>query len=302
MKKQSTEKKEVATIDWNEVKKQRNEKPEVFEGKNKQEKQPAKRVMTEEEKIAEQKRNAELLAEYNKLMNEDEKPKSEFATKDEIKEELHRKFEKGKLRKANLITMIFLIIAGAAFIMEMAILLSSVVIGLFRNGAGIGGIFDGGSDIGSILSSLGYFIYLIVILAIIAFCVVGILCAVFSIIDTARLNFLKDKDYMMNLYINRITMIEILPMIPLEFLLIFVLPVAKLNMVGILGYTMFVNIPLAIIHLGCFISIYAQALVARIRYKKSVPIEEYKQVVSEKQRLLRKERRRRTTSGGGRLY
>ena len=73
-------------------------------------------------------------------------------------------------------------------------------------------------------------------------------------------------------------------------------------MIGIFAYVMFVNIPLGIIHLGCLISILVQALVARIRYKKTAPAEEYKQVVSEKRRLLRKEERRRSSSGGGRLY
>lgn len=295
MKKQKTEnleQKEEIKIDWEQVKAKREEKKDEAEV-------PA---ISEKEKLAEAKKNAELLAEYHRMIDDVDKPKSEFATKDEIKEELHRKFEKGKLRPANLITMIFLIIAGSVLAAELLFLAGSIFLGFINNLTGFGGMFSGGSDIGSLLGSLGFFIYFAILLAGVGLCAGGIICIVLSIKDTARLNFLKDKDYMLNLYIRRITMVEILPLIPFEFIMIFILPFAKFEMIGILGYVMFVNIPLGVVHAGCLISILIQALVARIRFKKSVSPEEYKQIVSEKRRLLRKDEKRRSYTGAGRLY
>lgn len=253
-------------------------------------------------KVSEERINQILADVKQEEKNENANEPNEKTRKDELREAFKKKYEKGKLRPGNLTTFIFLIIAGAAVISELAYCGFFLITGFFNASRGFNKIFGGGDSIGSVLSSMGYFLYFVILIVGLAIVVYAIYLAIMSIIDTAKLNFLKDEDYMMNLYIKKITMREILPLIPVELILIFVLPFVNFSASSSLAFVVFVNIPLMVIHLGCLISIFAQAFASKIRFKNSTTALHYKEVVDEKNRILQLYKKRRKTDGSGRLY
>ena len=291
------EEESIEKIDWEEVKsKKHKEKPEAkkeFDGEI--ETKPEQKQEVSEERLAQI--MADVEAGSKKEISQYEK---RLAEKDEVKEELKRKYEKSKLRPANFITFIFLTIAGLVLVAELLILVWFLLKGLVNSTSGLEKIFGSNESIGSVLAGFGYIIYYLILITGLVVASGVIYLAVMSILDTAKLNFLKDEDYMMNIYIDRITIRDTLPLIPIDVILIFVMPF--LGPTTFLQFVIFANIPLAVIHLGCLISIFVQSIVARIRVKKTTPEDKYKEMVSEKRRLQRLYMRRRRSSGSGNLY